>query len=102
MQAAIAHARFETTLPFTDGNGRTGRAIIHVTLRTKGLLRNTTARYFSAGLLRDTNGYFRALTSYREGDADVLAERTGQRRNHVWIHEGILQALDDYADQLRR
>lgn len=35
-------------------------------------------------------------------DASVLAERTGQRRNRVWIHEGILQVLEQYADQLRR
>lgn len=32
------------------------------------MLRNSTAP-ISAGLLRDTEGYFRALMSYREGDA---------------------------------
>jgi len=36
-QAAIAHAQFETVHPFVDGNGRTGRAIIHVMLRRRGL-----------------------------------------------------------------
>ncbi|MPY91727.1 MAG: Fic family protein [Acidimicrobiia bacterium] len=37
VQAALAHAQFETIHPFADGNGRTGRALIHVVLRRRGL-----------------------------------------------------------------
>ena len=36
-QAAIAHAHFETIHPFIDGNGRTGRTLIHVILRRRGV-----------------------------------------------------------------
>lgn len=36
-QAAIAHAQFESIHPFIDGNGRTGRALLHVILKRRGL-----------------------------------------------------------------
>jgi len=73
-QAAIAHAQFETIHPFPDGNGRTGRALIHSMLRGHGLTQNVTVPV-SAGLLTDTAAYFAALTSYREGDPSVIVER---------------------------
>lgn len=39
VQAALAHAQFETLHPFADGNGRTGRALLQVVLRRRGLCR---------------------------------------------------------------
>lgn len=68
LQTAIAHAQFETIHPFTDGNGRTGRAIVHAMLHGKGLLRSLTAPV-SAGLLHDMDGYVAALGAFRAGDA---------------------------------
>ena len=39
-QAAIAHAQFELIHPFGDGNGRVGRALIHVLFRRRGIAPN--------------------------------------------------------------
>jgi Fic family protein len=74
VQAAIAHAQFETIHPFPDGNGRVGRAIIHSLLRGKGLTRTVTVPV-SAGLLTDTSTYFDALDSYRSGDAVPIIQQ---------------------------
>jgi len=65
--AAIVHAQFETIHPFTDGNGRTGRSLLHAMLRNKRLIRNVTVPV-SAGLLVDLHAYFDALGDYRRGD----------------------------------
>ena len=73
-QIAVSHAQFETIHPFTDGNGRTGRALVQAMLRNKGLTRQVTVPV-SAGLLADTDAYFAALTSYRDGDAAPIVER---------------------------
>lgn len=73
-QAAIAHAQFETIHPFADGNGRTGRALIHAMLRRYGLANNVTVPV-SAGLLTDTNGYFDTLTAYRSGEPAPIVEQ---------------------------
>ena len=73
-QVAIAHAQFETIHPFTDGNGRTGRALVQSMLRAKGLTRDVVVP-ISAGLLVDVAAYHDALTSYRAGDVEPIVEQ---------------------------
>jgi Fic family protein len=73
-QTAIAHAQFETIHPFPDGNGRTGRALVHAMLRSLGLVRNVTVP-LSAGLLATVGDYFEALTAYRAGDPAQIVDR---------------------------
>ncbi len=70
-QAAIAHAQFETIHPFADGNGRTGRALVHALLTNKGITQNVTVPV-SSGLLVNTSRYFAALDEYRQGDIEQI------------------------------
>ena len=67
IQVALAHAQFETIHPFTDGNGRTGRAYAQSMLRAKGVTRNV-AIPVSAGLLAGVDEYHASLTAYRAGN----------------------------------
>ncbi len=75
--AAVTHAQFETIHPFIDGNGRTGRALLHALLRNKALTRNVTVPV-SAGLLADTAAYFDALDTYRAGDPSVIVRQLSE------------------------
>lgn len=77
VQAAIAHAQFETIHPFPDGNGRTGRALLHCMLRRGEVTQSVTVPV-SAGLLRDTSAYFEALTQYRAGNPDAIVRAVSE------------------------
>lgn len=66
IQAAIAHAQFETIHPFADGNGRVGRCLVHLILRKRGL----APRYVppvSLILATNAKAYVGGLTDFRAG-----------------------------------
>ncbi len=67
-QAALAHAQFETIHPFIDGNGRTGRVLIHVILRRRGLAPVVVAPV-SLVLATWSRDYVNGLTSTRYRNA---------------------------------
>jgi Fic family protein len=71
VQAAVAHAQFESIHPFTDGNGRIGRALINTILRRRGTTRRVVIPLASA-LVARRDDYFDALTAYRRGDAGPI------------------------------
>ena len=66
LQAAVAHAQFETIHPFADGNGRVGRALIHVVLRRRQLAQRYVPPV-SLVLAADSKRYIEGLTAFREG-----------------------------------
>ena len=64
VQAALVHAQFETIHPFADGNGRTGRALIHVVLRRRGLA-PVFVPPISLALATAAEAYIAGLTDFR-------------------------------------
>lgn len=66
VQAAIAHAQFESVHPFTDGNGRIGRALITAILRRRGLTTTVVVPIASALAARRSR-YFSLVNEYRQG-----------------------------------
>lgn len=81
-QAAIAHAQFETIHPFVDGNGRTGRALIHVVLRRRGVAPRILPP-ISMVLATWSRSYVEGLTATRyRGRAESVAAHEGI---NIWI-----------------
>lgn len=66
-QAAIAHAQFESIHPFTDGNGRVGRAMVNTILRRRGATSHVVVPIASS-LVANRDRYFATLDAYRNGD----------------------------------
>jgi Fic family protein len=98
VQAAIAHAQFETIHPFLDGNGRAGRTLIHVVLRRRGL----APRYvppISLALATAADQYVAGLTAFRYlGAATSDAARDGIR---TWIEVAVTATLRACSDAER-
>lgn len=96
MQAALVHAQFETIHPFADGNGRTGRALIHVVLRARGLA-PAYVPPISVVLARRRDWYVRGLESFRGDDvgpwvaqfADAAAEAANLAAAYLEAVTGI-------------
>jgi Fic family protein len=95
VQAALVHAQFETIHPFADGNGRAGRALVHVVLKR----RRVAPAYvppISVVLAAERDRYIDGLTRFR---GDRVSE---------WIEQFAAAALRAarlaaaYLDEVRR
>lgn len=95
VQAAIAHAQFETIHPFIDGNGRTGRALIHVIMRRRGLAHRVVPPV-SLVLATWSQAYIDGLVGTRHrGRPDSDAAHDGLNRWVALFAAACRRAVDD-------
>ncbi len=95
VQAAIAHAQFETIHPFADGNGRSGRALIHIILRRRGVA-SAFVPPISLVLATWVDDYISGLTAFRHLYPADSPERSTAAR--VWLRTfagAALRACND-------
>lgn len=98
-KAALFHAQFETIHPFTDGNGRTGRTLLHCMLASDEVLRHSTLP-ISAGLLHDVKPYMEALAAYHDGNLEPIIIRLADALELACVIG--LRIGDDVAEVLDR
>ena len=67
VQAALVHAQFEAIHPFEDGNGRTGRALVQVVLRRRGIAPSYVPPV-SVMLAAERDAYIDGLGEFRFGE----------------------------------
>jgi Fic family protein len=104
-QAAVAHAQFETIHPFVDGNGRTGRALVHVILRRRGIAPRAVPP-ISLVLATRARDYIAGLTAYRYvGPPDAPEAADGVDRWVATFAAATTRAIEDadgFEARLRR
>jgi Fic family protein len=105
VQAAIAHAQFETIHPFDDGNGRTGRALVQVLFRRRGLA-PTFVPPVSVVLAAEKGRYIEGLVAFRSGDItswlEVFASATARACDVAQGYLGSVGQLQDaWRDRVR-
>ena len=97
-QAAIAHAQFETIHPFADGNGRAGRALVHVLLKRRGLA-PVVVPPVSLVLATWSEDYIAGLTATRScSETEAPEAIDGLNRWIALFAAAMSRAVDDAHD----
>lgn len=93
IKAALAHLWFESIHPYSDGNGRIGRAIVEHIFAQTNALPFSLSRQIEA----DKKAYYAALQAGRlQGDGHINASAFVQ-----WFLETLLRGVKNCADEAR-
>jgi Fic family protein len=95
VQSAVAHAQFETIHPFVDDNGRTGRALIHLILRRRGIAVRVLPPV-SLILATWAKDYVNALTGVRYRGPSTTREANAEMNR--WIEQFAVACTRAVAD----
>lgn len=107
IKMAIMHYQFEAIHPFSDGNGRTGRILLLMYLRLKGLL-EIPAIYLSEYIIRHKAEYYRCLRNVTEKDEweeyilymlDMIEDTSGKGLKRLLR---ITEAMEETADEIKK
>ena len=104
VQAAIAHAQFETIHPFDDGNGRTGRALVQVLFRRRGLA-PAFVPPISVVLAVEKARYIEGLVAFREDDLatwlEIFASATARSAELAQAYlSRVIELQDGWREKL--
>lgn len=101
VQAALVHAQFETIHPFGDGNGRTGRALIHVVFKRRGVTPNYVPP-ISVALAAAKDRYIAGLTGFRGHGLEKWIEHfAAATTKSAYLAQAYLHAVASLTDEWR-
>ncbi|MCY4101663.1 MAG: Fic family protein [bacterium] len=96
LQAALAHAQFEMIHPFGDGNGRAGRALVHVVLARRGLAPRFVPPV-SVVLARRAEEYVAALQRCAHVGPPDSPDRAAAVVDWLWLFDAAMAQAADRA-----
>lgn len=99
VQAALVHAQFETIHPFGDGNGRTGRALIQVVLKRRGVTPNYVPP-ISVALAAAKDRYIAGLAGFRGSGLESWIEHfAAATAKSAYLARAYIQAVASLAEE---